>query len=62
VQQQRIWGDDGNSNQLFIDHDLQTLYTVFREWQYEHAMKENQKDEDKPFNFLGYFQMECYGN
>ena len=28
------------------------LYTVFREWQYEHAMKENEKDEDKPFNLF----------
>jgi hypothetical protein len=55
VQQQRIRGDDGNSNQLFMDRDLQTLYTVFGEWQYEHAMKENQKDEDIPFNFFGLF-------
>jgi hypothetical protein len=44
-----------------MEHGLQTLYTVFREGQYEHAMKENQKVEDKPSIFsLGYFQMECY--
>jgi hypothetical protein len=39
-----------------MEHGLQTLYTVFREGQYEHAMKENQKVEDKPFNlFFGLF-------
>jgi hypothetical protein len=39
-----------------MEHGLQTLYTVFREWQYEHAMKGNQKVEDKPFNlFFGLF-------
>jgi hypothetical protein len=55
-QQQQIWSDDGISKQLFMEHGLQTLYTVFREGQYEHAMKENQKVEDKPFNlFFGLF-------
>jgi hypothetical protein len=35
-----------------MDHDLQTLHTVFLEWQYEHAMKENQWEEDKPLNLF----------
>jgi hypothetical protein len=35
-----------------MDYDLQNHYTVFREWQYEHAMKENEEEEDKPFNFF----------
>jgi hypothetical protein len=35
-----------------MNNDLRNLYAAFRQWHYEHAMKEEEEEEDKPFNLF----------